>query len=178
MILPDVLVPGLHLVLCGTAPSRASKEAGAYYAKPGNLFWPTLHAVGLTPERLAPADYARVLEFGIGLTDLNKTEWGADHELSRGSFDAAGLLAKIERYRPAAVAFDSKTAGRAFLGRPVHYGRQPETPFGTLVVVVPSPSGRARAFWDVGPWRDVGAFVARRRAQAADQAVSRTLRRP
>lgn len=159
MILPDVLVPGLDLVLCGTAPGRVSKLAGAYYANPGNLFWRTLHEVGLTPERIAPADYPRVVEFGIGLTDLNKTEWGADHELSRSAFDVAGLEAKLELYRPKVLAFDSKTAGRAFLGRPVLYGRQPETRSGTVLWVVPSPSGRARAFWDPGPWRDLAEFV-------------------
>lgn len=167
-VLPDVLAPGLDLVLCGTAPSRTSKEAGAYYARPGNLFWPTLHAVGLTPELLAPRDYARVLDHKIGLTDLNKTEWGADHELSRDGFDVPGLAAKIGRFRPAALAFDSKAAGRAFLGRPVRYGLQPETASGALLFVVPSPSGRARAFWDIGPWREVAAFVHARRASRGD----------
>jgi TDG/mug DNA glycosylase family protein len=39
-------------VFCGTAPSPASYKARAYYANAGNAFWPTLHAVGLTPERL------------------------------------------------------------------------------------------------------------------------------
>jgi TDG/mug DNA glycosylase family protein len=48
------LAPGLDLVFCGTAPSPASFKARAYYANPGNAFWPTLHAVGLTPERLTP----------------------------------------------------------------------------------------------------------------------------
>ena len=51
-ILPDVLESGLDLVLCGTAAGRKSAEMLAYYAKPGNRFWPTLHAVGLTPRRL------------------------------------------------------------------------------------------------------------------------------
>ncbi len=72
MILPDVLAPGLDLVLCGTAPSRRSKEQGAYYAHPGNLFWRTLFETGLTPELLRPAAYRRVLAYGIGLTDLCK----------------------------------------------------------------------------------------------------------
>jgi double-stranded uracil-DNA glycosylase len=167
MILPDILVPGLDLVLCGTAPSRVSKQAGAYYANPGNLFWRALHEVGLTPMRLAPADYPRVVEFGIGLTDLNKTEWGSDRELSRDGFDVAGLAAKIELYRPKVLAFDSKTAGSAFLGRPVAYGRQPEAPSGTVLWVVPSPSGRARAFWDLGPWRDLADFVRSLRGPAS-----------
>ena len=167
MILPDVLAPGLHLVLCGTAPSRASKEAQAYYAKPGNRFWPTLHEVGLTPVRLQPSEYMQVLRFGIGLTDLCKTEWGSDAELSRTAFDAPGLRAKMERYRPAAIAFDSKTAAQGFLGRKVAYGRQPETIGETLVFVLPSPSGRAGSYWDIGPWREAGDFVMARRQASA-----------
>ncbi len=165
MILPDVLAPGLHLVLCGTAPSRASMEAQAYYAKPGNLFWPTLHQVGLTPVLVRPAEYRRVLDWGIGLTDVNKTEWGADHELSRGAYDPQGLRAKIEAYRPAALAFDSKAAARSFLGRAVEYGPQPERVGETVLWVLPSPSGRARTYWDIRPWEEVAAFVRARRGE-------------
>src|SRR5277367_4280040 len=50
-LVPDLLAPGLDLVFCGTAPSPASYKARAYYANPGNAFWTTLNAVGLTPER-------------------------------------------------------------------------------------------------------------------------------
>ena len=52
-LVPDLLAPGLDLVLCGTAPSPASFKARAYYANPGNAFWPTLHAVGLTQNRFS-----------------------------------------------------------------------------------------------------------------------------
>ena len=54
-VLPDVLAPGLRAVFCGTAAGTKSAIAGAYYAGPGNKFWPTLHAIGLTPRRFAPA---------------------------------------------------------------------------------------------------------------------------
>lgn len=165
MILPDVLAPGLDLVLCGTAPSRASKEAAAYYAKPGNLFWPTLHAVGLTPRPLRPEEYAAVLDWKIGLTDLNKTEWGSDADLS--GFDVPGFAAKMRRFRPRCIAFDSKTAGRAFLGRAVACGRQADDFDDIPVFVVPSPSGRARRFWDIGPWRALAEFVAEVRRERA-----------
>lgn len=169
MILPDVLEPGLDLVLCGTAPGRASARAGAYYAGPGNLFWPTLHRVGLTPVLLRPQQFPEVVRYGIGLTDLCKTEWGSDAELSREAFDVAGFAAKMEAVRPAAIAFDSKTAGKAYLGRPaVAYGRQEETLAGAVLFVLPSPSGRARSFWDIRPWEALAAFVgARRHATAA-----------
>ena len=97
-LVPDLLAPGLDLVFCGTAPSPASFRARAYYANPGNAFWPTLHAVGLTPERLAPQRYPELLTLGIGLTDLNKTEYGSDHELSAHAMDATALHAKLRRF--------------------------------------------------------------------------------
>jgi TDG/mug DNA glycosylase family protein len=165
VILPDVLASGLDLVLCGSAPSRTSKEQAAYYAKPGNKFWPTLHLVGLTPRLLKPREYPLVLDYGIGLTDLCKTEWGSDHELSANCFDVSGFTAKIERYRPAAVAFDSKHVGKNFFGRTsVQYGRQTETLFGGVLFIVPSPSGRASRHWDITPWMELGEFVRQRRA--------------
>lgn len=156
-------------MLCGTAPSRISKQVGAYYATPGNLFWPTLHAVGLTPRLVAPADYAGMLALRIGLTDLNKTEWGSDDELSATGFDVAGLRAKLARYAPAAVAFTSKTAGRRFFGKPVGYGRQDDPGgadalAGIVWFVLSSPSGRARSHWTPAPWRALGAFIASLRA--------------
>jgi len=168
-ILPDLLAPGLDLVLCGTAPSRISKRVGAYYATQGNLFWPTLHAVGLTPRLLAPTEYPDMLALRIGLTDLNKTEWGSDAELSAAAFDVAGLRAKLARCAPAAVAFTSKTAGSRFFGKPVGYGRQAEPgladlPAGIVWFVLASPSGRARSHWTPAPWRELGAFIASLRA--------------
>src|SRR5436853_2896672 len=124
-LVPDPLAPGLDLVFCGIAPSPASFKARAYYANPGNAFWATLHAVGLTPERLTPQRYPELLACRIGLTDLNKTEYGSDHELSEQAMDATGLHAKIAKYRPAAVAFTSKNAASLGLGvKAPPYGRQ------------------------------------------------------
>ena len=163
-LIPDLLAPGLDLVFCGTAPSPASFKARAYYANPGNAFWPTLHAVGLTPERLAPQRFPELLGFGIGLTDLNKTEVGSDHELTAEAMDAVSLHAKLRRFRPAAIAFTSKNAASLGLGlKTPAYGRQPDLLEGAVVFVLASPSGRARSFWTIAPWREAAAFVAERR---------------
>jgi TDG/mug DNA glycosylase family protein len=165
-LVPDLLAPGLDLVFCGTAPSPASFKARAYYANPGNAFWATLHAVGLTPERLAPQRYPELLALGIGLTDLNKTEYGSDHELSPQAMDAASLHAKLRRFRPAAVAFTSKNAASLAFGvKTLAYGRQAAPIEGAVAFVLASPSGRARSFWTIEPWRQAAAFVAERRLQ-------------
>ena len=163
-LVPDLLGPGLDLVFCGTAPSPASFRARAYYANPGNAFWPTLHAVGLTPDRLAPERYPELLGLGIGLTDLNKTEYGSDHELSAHAMDAAALHAKLRRFRPAAIAFTSKHAASLALGiKAPAYGRQADNLEGAIAFVLASPSGRARSFWTLAPWREAASFVAERR---------------
>ncbi len=163
---PDLLAPGLDLVFCGTAPSPVSFKAQAYYANPGNAFWPTLFAVGLTPERLAPQRYPELLGWRIGLTDLNKTEVGSDHELTQAAMDAVSLHAKVAKYRPAAVAFTSKNAASLALGvKTPAYGRQAELLEGAVTFVLASPSGRARSFWTITPWKEAAAFVHERRRQ-------------
>lgn len=152
-ILPDVLQPGLWLVFCGTAAGRRSAAERAYYAHPGNLFWRALFEAGLTPRQLAPSEFPLLPEYGIGLTDLAKRHAGNDDELPRGAFDVPGLLAKIEHHQPRLLAFTSKNAAQAALGRAVGYGRQTERIGSTQLFVLPSPSGQARGHWDLAPWR-------------------------
>jgi TDG/mug DNA glycosylase family protein len=166
-LVDDVLAPGLRVVFCGTALSRVSAQAMAYYAHPRNLFWPTLHAEGFTPgaHALQPADYARVLDFGFGLTDLCKFSSGNDNELPRNAFDADALRDKILRYQPAVLAFTSKTAGRAFCGRGAALGWQPMTVGATKLYVLPSTSPNARWQWQAhrGHWRVLATAIGARR---------------
>jgi TDG/mug DNA glycosylase family protein len=78
--------------------------------------------------------------------------------------DAGALHDKLRRFRPAAVAFTSKNAAALALGRrSPAYGRQVERLEGAVAFVLASPSGRARSFWTIEPWREVAAFVAARR---------------
>jgi TDG/mug DNA glycosylase family protein len=153
-ILEDLLRPGLRLVICGTAASTRSAELRAYYAGPGNKFWRTLYAIGLTPDLLAPAAWRMLDTFGIGVTDLAKRHSGMDKDLPAGSFDAARVRAAIEANRPRIVAFNGKTAAKAFLGRKIgDYGRQPEMIGDTSVWALPSTSGAASGAWTMAPWQ-------------------------
>ena len=152
-VLPDVLRPGLRLVFCGTAAGTRSAREGAYYAHPGNMFWRTLFAIGLTPRMLAPAEFPLLPDFGLGLTDLSKFHFGNDAELPVDAFDVAALHAKIERFRPAALAFTSKHGGIAALGKGVSYGLQHVRFAGVPTFVLPSPSGQARRSWNLGIWQ-------------------------
>ena len=164
MILPDLLAPGLDIVFCGTAVGAASARRRAYYAGPGNAFWPTLHRVGLTPRLLRPDEYRELLEWGIGLTDLAKEVSGNDDILAHGDFDVARLNTLIARYRPRLLAFTGKRAAQQFVGRPVDYGTLAERVGDTRLFVLPSPSGAACRYWSVVPWHE----LARLRRELAD----------
>lgn len=164
-ILPDVLAPGLGVVFCGTAPGTRSARDGAYYAHPGNRFWRALFEIGLTPRLLAPQEFRYVLAFGVGLTDVAKHHFGADKNLPNDAFDAAALHRKLARYRPRIVAFTSKNAARAGMGVKsidLACGEQATHIADSRVFVLPSPSGQARGFWDVGPWHELAHAIARR----------------
>ena len=161
----DLLAPGLKLLFCGSALGFESARQRAYYAKPGNKFWPTLHAVGLTPRRFAPAEYPQLLDLRIGLTDLNKTQFGNDTDLAPQHDDVAGLLAKLDTYKPAILAFTAKRPAQVVLREafglktPPAYGLQPQHIGATRLFVLPSPSGRAGSHWDIAPWQDLKALV-------------------
>ena len=113
-VLPDILEPGLRVVFVGTAKSTASAEAGHYYAHPQNMFWNLLEASGLTGGVFVPANEDRsVTSFGIGLTDLVASRAASSDSLLRAAdFDVPGFVARIERFRPAVVAFNGGESAR------------------------------------------------------------------
>jgi len=163
-VLPDVLASGLDIVFCGSAVGPESFRQQAYYAHKRNKFWPTLFAVGLTPLLLAPREYRRVLEFGIGLTDLAKHRHGMDSVLAAADYDAEALERKLRRYRPRALAFVGKKPGAAFFRRRFQrdvtaFGQQPERIDATALFVLPSPSPANPANWDLGPWQALAAYL-------------------
>jgi TDG/mug DNA glycosylase family protein len=162
-VLDDVLRPGLRIVFCGSAVGAASALRQAYYAGPGNQFWPILFRAGFTDRQLAPEKYRTLVEFGIGLTDINKIESGNDRSLTRSASDAAGLHAKILQFAPTVLAFNGKRSAQAYFGpqrKPLHYGLQPETIGQTQIFVLPSTSGAARGFWDESHWHALARIVA------------------
>src|SRR5688572_9055655 len=99
---PDYLLPGLRLVIVGINPGNRSGATGHHYAWPGNHFWPVLYDSGLVPERLTFAEDHRVLEFGIGLTNLVDRPSRSADELSAAEMQAGAesLRAKLLAYRP------------------------------------------------------------------------------
>src|SRR5918998_1360982 len=67
---PDLLVPGLRVLFVGINPSLYSAAVGHHFARPGNRFWPTLHAAGFTPRVLLPHEKEELLALGLGITNV------------------------------------------------------------------------------------------------------------
>ena len=142
--IPDVIAPDLKVLFCGINPGRYSGATGRHFARPGNQFWPTLHAAGFTETLLTPWDGDAMLAAGFGITNLvNRTtataaELGAA-ELREG---AVRLLATAERYRPACVAILGISAYRIAFDRPkATLGLQSERLGPSSLWILPNPSG-------------------------------------
>jgi len=52
--MPDLIGPRLKVLFSGINPSVYSAVVGYHFARPGNRFWPTLYASGITDRLLAP----------------------------------------------------------------------------------------------------------------------------
>jgi double-stranded uracil-DNA glycosylase len=165
-ILPDQLRSGLKIVFCGSAAGTASALKGAYYAGPGNVFWQTLHEIGITDRQLAHDDFRLLSKYGAGLTDVAKKVFGPDSKHAKEDFDAAGFRERMLAAAPEIIAFNGKKAASAFLARPtcrIGYGLQDERLGGSLLFVLPSTSGAARRFWNIEHWFEL-ARLARNRS--------------
>ena len=138
--LPDYLRKGMKLVIVGCNPTESSVRAGHYYAGRGNPFWPLLYDSGVVPEPFDYPDDRRIIEFGIGLTDLVKRPTKTIEELKREDF-AEGrfvLSRKLEEFLPRVVAFNGRLPYEQFAQRKCKYGIQKELLYGARVYVLPA----------------------------------------
>lgn len=139
-----MLEPGLRVLFCGINPGLYSAATGNHFARPGNRFWPALHAAGFTARRLWPWEKERLLAEGYGLTNLVARATASADELSPAEFVAGRkrLASKVRRHRPRIVAFLGMGAYRHAFGAPrATLGEQPQRFEGARVWVLPSPSG-------------------------------------
>ena len=79
--IPDVLRRGLKVVFCGINPSLYSAAVGHHFGRPGNRFWPALHAAGVTDRLLSPFEDGSLPQYGCGLTNLVARATAAAEEL-------------------------------------------------------------------------------------------------
>jgi TDG/mug DNA glycosylase family protein len=159
--LPDYLKAGLRLVFVGINPGTRSVARGHYFSSPNSRFWPAFSASRLAGpirralgvDALRPEHDARLLDFGIGFTDVVKRPSPNASGLTAGDVArwAPRCLARLRRCRPAAVCFHGRTAWAHFLrgavGAPAasRFALGPQAPVpalgATRCFVVPHPSG-------------------------------------
>jgi TDG/mug DNA glycosylase family protein len=163
-LVPDLVGPGMRVLLCGINPSLWSGAVGLHFATPGNRLWPVLHGAGWTPRRLHPSETDAVLAAGLGITNLVGRATARADELTsdeiRAGLPAVAALAGV--WQPAWVAFLGLTAYRTATGRrTAAVGPQDDTLGGVPVWLLPNPSG-LNASWQLP--RLIEAYAALRSA--------------
>ena len=141
---PDVIAPGLRVLFCGINPGLYTAAVGHHFARPGNRFWPALHASGFTDRLLSPFEEQELLQLRLGVTNVVARATAAASELSHDDFVKGGrfLRSKVRRYHPRIVAVLGVGAYRTAFARPkAVIGEQDEQIAGARVWVLPNPSG-------------------------------------
>ncbi|XP_055883292.1 G/T mismatch-specific thymine DNA glycosylase-like [Biomphalaria glabrata] len=146
-LLPDHLAPNLDILIIGINPGLFAAYVGHHYAGPGNHFWKCLYLAGLIPEPMNAYDDYKLLNYGIGFTNIcaRTTKGSADlkkHEIREG---AEILRKKIVLYKPKIAVFNGKGIYEVFSGnKHFNIGKQPEKVEGadTILFVMPSSSAR------------------------------------
>jgi TDG/mug DNA glycosylase family protein len=142
--IPDLIAPGLDVLFCGINPGLYSAATGHHFARPGNRFWPALHAAGFTPVRLQPWQKGELLASGCGVTNLVARGTVAADELTVEELRAGRrrLERKVRRYQPTVVAVVGIGAYQKAFDRPkARLGLQDETIAGAPIWVLPNTSG-------------------------------------
>ena len=136
--------PGLAVLFVGINPSLRSAEVGHNFARPGNRFWPTLHAAGFTPRLLAPEEDGLLPSFGLGVINIVSRPTRSASELTVAELRAGAAVveATVRAWSPRLVAMVGVVAYRAAFARShAGMGLQEERVGGRPVWVLPNPSG-------------------------------------
>ncbi len=142
--IPDVIAPGLDILFVGINPGLWSGATGFHFARPGNRFWKAIAQAGLVDRVLDPSEQHALLAYGMGITNLIARTTASAADLRADELRAGGrmLVGKLERYRPANVAFLGISTYRvAFGASHVSIGPQPGTLADARAWVLPNPSG-------------------------------------
>jgi len=140
----DVIAPDLNVLFCGINPGLYTAAVGHHFARPGNRFWHTLHTSGFTDRLLSPFDERQLLKSGYGITNVVRRATTSADLLTKDEIIEGGkrLSLKVLRYRPRVLAILGIGAYRVAFNKPkATLGRQTEMIGGTVVWVLPNPSG-------------------------------------
>jgi len=140
----DLIAAGLKVLFCGINPGLYSGAVGHHFARPGNRFWPTLHAAGFTDRLLSPFEERELLAGGWGITNIVDRATASAGMLTSEELIAGArrLERKVRRHRPRVIAFLGITSYRTAFGKAdVKLGRQEERLGESDIWILPNPSG-------------------------------------
>jgi len=146
-LLRDRIAPGVRVLFVGINPGVRSALTGHHFAGFSNRFWKLLHESRLVPEPIGYQDDTRLPEWGYGITNIVPRPTPGIDTLRRDEYVAGRLRLrrKILRYRPQVVAMVGVTVFRAMFPErtgAIGLGEQRERIGGSVVFVLPNPSGR------------------------------------
>lgn len=151
----DLNLDNCRLLVVGINPGLLSERVGAPFARPGNRFWPALHAAGITGmpidarSGLTADHHVELRRAGLGFTNIVARATATASELSREEYRAGGRVLEVMvaeqralRGGPAVVMVAGIGAYRLAFSRPrAKVGLQEESIGGAQTWVVPNPSG-------------------------------------
>jgi TDG/mug DNA glycosylase family protein len=95
---------------------------------------------------------------------MAKHVFGSDASLPKSADDPQRVYEMVNEAAPKAIAFVGKRSAQVFFKahfglKNMAYGLQQQTVRDTKIFVLPSPSGLAARYWDIGPWQALAAFI-------------------
>jgi TDG/mug DNA glycosylase family protein len=119
-VVPDLVGPGLRVLLVGVNPSLWSGVTGAHFGRPTNRLWTTLHLAGFTSRRLHPTEAGELLAAGVGVTNLVPRATARADEVTAEELRAGPrrVEALVRRWQPGWVSFLGLGAYRTAYGAP------------------------------------------------------------
>jgi TDG/mug DNA glycosylase family protein len=147
--IPDVTAPGLRVLFAGINPGLYSAATGYHFARPGNRFWPALHASGFTPRVFRPSEQWELLPLGLGITNVVARATAGSADLSPAEIREGGALlaAKVAHLAPRWLAVVGITVYRTAFVRPgAKVGPQDDVLGASRLWILPNTSG-LNAHW-------------------------------
>ena len=105
---PDVIAPDLRVLFSGINPGLYTAAVGHHFARPGNRFWPALHAGGFTDRVLSAFEERELLKSGYGITNVVPRATATADLLTKDEIVAGG-----EKLRRKGAPLSAESAGFA-----------------------------------------------------------------
>ena len=122
--LPDMVGPGMRVLVCGLNPSIYSADVGIGFARAGNRFWTAATSAGLVSRDRDPRHALGVDR--VGMTDMVKRATSNAASLSGDEYSSGAERVEhmVEWLQPSAVCFVGLAGWRVAVDRSVVAGTQ------------------------------------------------------